>query len=494
MLFIIIPIMSSIFCGICRDRHIFFVRFFSLFSLLLVFLLSIFFWIKDFYFHSIHLYHGYWKEEIILPWISILGIDFHLGMDGLSLMMISLSSILGIISILSSWKYKSYNGFFYMNLFLLFTGTIGTLLSIDLFLFFCFWEMMIIPVYFIMIFWGNKKYQERKRIFTSNKFLLYTQISSILMLFSIILLSLNFYHETNIFTFNYNYLIHGRISFPIECLIMLGFFVAFAVKLPILPFHGWLPDFHNQSPVDSSIDLSGLLIKVGAYGLLRFNISLFQKSSHYFLPLIIALSLMTAFYGAFMAFSEKQIKKIISYSSISHMGFILMAIYCENVVGHQGAIIQIVFSALSTSALFIIFSHIYHCFKISSIDHLSGIYTSIKWIPGFFMFFIFTNLNFPGTINFIGEIMMLTGIFYKFQYVACILIFSLFFSFIYSINIIHKIFYGIQKNIIIKVCQQINNYEFFLFIFFIFIIVFLGLFPNIILSTIHDFNKTIYIC
>ncbi|CAL4042363.1 NADH-quinone oxidoreductase subunit M [Buchnera aphidicola (Takecallis arundicolens)] len=482
---LIIPLLGSLFCWIFGRQYYKFARFFALSTVICLLVLSGLIWFKYFYHYNLQLYHTYWNDELIIPWIPQLGIDLHLAIDGLSFMMVVLTSILGVVAILCSFYEKKQNeGLFYFNLLFMMFGTIGVLLSIDLFLFFCFWEIMIIPMYFLIIFWGHPKYTKKQKIYTANQFLIYTQISSMIMLFSILLLSYNYYYQTNIWTFDYNRFINYSIPLPLEYIIMLGFFVAFAVKMPIVPFHGWLLNCHSQSSVDGSFDLLGMLIKVSAYGLLRFNMHLFKNSSNHFYFVIITLGIVTIFYGAWMAFCEVNIKKIIAYSSISHMGFILITIYCNNVFAYYGAIIQIIFGSFTTSAIFVLLSQLYRCTKTNIITQMGGLYSHVNWIPSFFLFFLFANLNLPGTINFVGEVMALTGIFIYEPYIGCILVFSLFFSVIYSLNIVHKMFYGPVKNNDSMDFRQINCVEFFIIFLFIVITLILGIYPNNILQIV----------
>ncbi|WP_343189742.1 NADH-quinone oxidoreductase subunit M [Buchnera aphidicola (Takecallis taiwana)] len=484
-LFLIVPFVGSVCCWFFGRQGYKFARFFAILAVMCIVLLSILIWLKDFYHHE-RCYHIYWYDELIIPWIPQLGIELHLALDGLSFMMIALTSVLSLIAVLCSfYQIKNNEGLFYFNLLFMVFGIMGVLLSIDLFLFFCFWEIMVLPMYFLIIFWGNPQYTEKQKIYTANKFLIYTQVSSIVMLFSILLLSFNYYYQTAIWTFDYNCFINNSIPLPLEYIIMLGFFIAFAVKMPIVPFHGWFVNCHSQSCIDGSFDVLGMLIKVAAYGLLRFNMHLFQHTSHNLHLIVFFLGIITIFYGAWMAFCELNLKKIIAYSSISHMGFILITIYCNNIFSYYGAIIQIIASSFTTSALFILLSQLYRRTHTNIITNLGGLYATIKWIPGFFLFFLFANLNLPGTINFVGEIMALIGIFIQSPYLGCILVFSLLFSVIYSLYITHKIFYGPLKNNFTMTCKQIDFLEFFMILFFMLITLILGIYPNNILQVIR---------
>ncbi|CAL4319436.1 NADH-quinone oxidoreductase subunit M [Buchnera aphidicola (Pterocallis alni)] len=493
LLFILLPLLSIMLCLTCEYVNIKISKWIALITMSLVFFLSIFLWGKYFYFHNIVCNKNSWIEEFQIPWIPILGIEFHLGIDGLSLIMLVLSSFIAVISVLCSWdESKNYSGFFYSSTLLIFIGTVGVILSLDLFLFFCFWEIMLLPIYFLVIFWGNKIYNKKDKIYTANKFLIYTQLSSLLMLFSIFLLSWNCYVHTHILTFNYNILSTIPIYLPLEYTIMIGFFLAFAVKMPIIPFHSWLPNLHSRLLPSASIDLLGLSLKVSIYGLLRFNTLFFKVSSMYFFYNAFFLGLCTIFYASWMAFNEKNIKKIIAYSSIAHMGFMLIGIYCGDTLSLQGVVLQMIFNTISTSGLLVLFGQIYSRFKIMNIMHMGGIYTGIKWIPSFVFFFFFTNLNFPGTPNFIGEVMILLGVLHKSLILFLLLMCSLFFPVIYSLNVIHRVFYGPLLNYGLKKIIQTNYLEFSLIFVLMIITILSGLFPEYILHTYNILLNNIY--
>ncbi|QCI25920.1 NuoM family protein [Buchnera aphidicola] len=483
--FLIIPLLGSLCCLFLGNKFYHASRCFSLFTVILMLIFSTFCWYKYFYRYHTTLYIQYWNNEVIIPWIPQLGINLHFAIDGLSLIMIFLTSILGLLAILHSFSEDKKNeNLFYLSLLLILFGTVGVLLSIDLFLFFCFWEIMLLPMYFLIIFWGHKKYTKQQRKYTANQFLIYTQISSILMLFSILLLSLNYYYQNNIWTFDYNIFIKNTIPLFLQYIIMVGFFIAFAVKMPIVPFHGWIVNCYSQSPIDSSLDLIGMLIKVAAYGLLRFNIHLFKNTLHHIYPIIVILGIITIFYSSWMAFAEKNVKKIIAYSSISHMGFLLITIYCDNYFSSIGSIMQIVFGSFTTAALFILLSQLYRRIQTNNISKMGGLYSQIKWIPGFFLFFLFANLNLPGTVNFIGEIMMLTGVYIKSSFIGGLLVFSLLFAVIYSLNMLNKIFYG-EKKILVIGSKNMYYFEFFIILFFVLVTLFLGFYPKMIISMIQ---------
>lgn len=219
-----------------------------------------------------------WQSEFDMPWIPRFGISIHLAIDGLSLLMVVLTGLLGVLAVLCSWKeIEKYQGFFHLNLMWILGGVIGVFLAIDMFLFFFFWEMMLVPMYFLIALWGHKASDGKTRITAATKFFIYTQASGLVMLIAILALVFVHYNATGVWTFNYEELLNTPMSSGVEYLLMLGFFIAFAVKMPVVPLHGWLPDAHSQAPTAGSVDLAGILLKTAAYGLLRFSLPLFPK-------------------------------------------------------------------------------------------------------------------------------------------------------------------------------------------------------------------------
>ncbi|MBT9529686.1 MAG: NADH-quinone oxidoreductase subunit M, partial [Pseudomonas sp.] len=269
-----------------------------------------------------------WTLEFKQVWIERFGINLHLAMDGLSLLMILLTGLLGVLSVLCSWSEIQKNvGFFHLNLMWILGGVIGVFLALDLFLFFFFWEMMLVPMYFLIALWGHSSAEGKTRIYAATKFFIYTQASGLIMLVAILGLVLVNYSTSGVLTFDYSQLLKAELPAGVEYILMLGFFVAFAVKLPVVPFHSWLPDAHAQAPTAGSVDLAGILLKTAAYGLLRFALPLFPNASAEFAPIAMVLGLIGIFYGAFLAFAQTDIKRLVAYSSVSHMGFILIGIY-----------------------------------------------------------------------------------------------------------------------------------------------------------------------
>lgn len=443
---IIIPFLFGLFCWQSERINIYFPRWIALISTVLVLIFSLL--LSNFKKYSL-IYLNFlpnYKKEYLFPWIPRFGINFHLALDSLSWLMIMMTSILGIFSVLCSWKEKkNYQGLFYLNLLWIIGSVIGIFLSVDMFLFFFFWEMMLIPMYFLISIWGNKNSSYKIRILSANKFFIYTQISSMMMLLSIISLVLIHYHTTNILTFNYQDLINTHMSKNVENLLMLLFFIALAIKMPIVPLHGWLPDVHCQAPTAGSVELAGILLKTSSYCILRFVLPFFPIASKEFSQIIVYIGLISVFYGAFMAISQNEIKRLLAYTSISHMGLILIALYSGNTLAYQGAIFQMISQGLSAAGMFIIFGQLYERIYTFDLRKMGGIWNKLNFIPALSLFFAFAMLGMPGTGNFIGEITILFGIFLKTPIISIISTFSLLFSSIYSLNIIHKAYYGLYS-------------------------------------------------
>ena len=424
-----------------------------------------------------------WQSSFLMPWISRFGINFYLAIDGLSLLMVILTGFLGLMSVLCSWnEINKYEGYFYLNLMCILGSVIGVFLSMDLFLFFFFWEIMLIPIYFLISIWGHKKSSNKTRNSAATKLFIYSQSSGLIMFVAILVLVFIHYNSTGIFTFNYVELLKTSMSHHIEYLLMLAFFIAFAVKMPIVPFHGWLPDAHSNAPTAGSVDLSGFLLKTSAYGFLRFILPLFPHASAQFTPIAILLGIIGIFYGAWMAFSQTDIKRIISYSSLSHMGFVLIAIYSGNKVALQGAVIQMITHALSAAALFILSGQLYERLHTRDIRKMGGLWSHIKWMPAISLFFAVANISMPGTGNFIGEFMILIGSFQVMPLVVAIASFGLVFSSIYSLRMIHFIYYG-KTQLKKETLSEMSFRECAISGILIILIILIGLYPQFILDT-----------
>lgn len=425
-----------------------------------------------------------WRAEFVLPWIPSLGIEFHLGLDGLSFLMLGLTVLLGTLAVLCSWQeVKKNQGFFYLNLLWILGGVIGVFLAIDLFLFFFFWEMMLVPMYFLIALWGHKASDGKTRISAATKFFIYTQASGLIMLIAILGLVLLHYRSTGEITFNYEHLLNTPMSHQVEYLLMLGFFIAFAVKMPVVPLHGWLPDAHSQAPTAGSVDLAGILLKTAAYGLLRFSLPLFPHASHEFAPIAYWLGIFGIFYGAWMAFSQTDIKRLIAYTSVSHMGFVLIAIYTGSQLAYQGAVIQMIAHGLSAAGMFIICGQLYERLHTRDMREMGGLWGRIKYLPAISLFFAAANLGMPGTGNFIGEFMILFGSFEVVPLITSISTFGLVFASVYSLIMMQRTFYGAPKSEV--ALTPMTAREGLILMLLLILLVLLGFYPQPVLDISH---------
>jgi NADH-quinone oxidoreductase subunit M len=346
-----------------------------------------------------------WLDEVDWNWVPGFGIHFHLAVDGLSLLMLMLTLFLGMTAVLCSWtEIREKAGFFHFNLMWVLTGIAGVFLAVDLFLFYFAWELMLVPMYFLIVIWGHER-----RVYAAVKFFLFTQFSGLLMLIAI--LALYFFHHqaTGVYTFEYSELLGTPLSSGVELWIMLGFFVAFAVKLPVVPLHTWLPDAHTEAPTAGSVILAGLLLKTGAYGLLRFVVPLFPHAAHEFTPVALVLAVIGIIYGAVMAFSQTDLKRLVAYTSVSHRGFVLLGIFSWNQLALQGAIMTMICHGLSTGGLFVLVGGLQERIHTRDMGKMGGLWTVAPRLSGAALFFSLASLGLPGLGDFVGEFLVLLG-------------------------------------------------------------------------------------
>ncbi|MBD9397820.1 NADH-quinone oxidoreductase subunit M [Pseudomonas sp. PDM11] len=388
-----------------------------------------------------------WAHEFQVRWIERFGISIHLAMDGLSVLMVTLTGLLGVLSVLCSWnEIQNRVGFFHLNLMWILGGVVGVFLAIDLFLFFFFWEMMLVPMYFLIALWGHSGSPGKSRINAATKFFIFTQASGLVMLVAILGLVFVHFNQTGVFTFNYADLLKTELSEGTEYLLMLGFFIAFAVKFPVVPLHSWLPDAHAQAPTAGSVDLAGILLKTAAYGLLRFSLPLFPNASAEFAPIAMYLGVFAIIYGALLSFAQTDIKRLVAYSSVSHMGFVLIAIYSGSQIALQGAVVQMMAHGLSAAALFILCGQLYERLHTRDMREMGGIWARMSWLPALSLFFAAAALGLPGTGNFVGEFLILIGSFPTAPWVTVIAATGLVLGSVYSLIMIHRAHFGPVKN------------------------------------------------
>ena len=341
-----------------------------------------------------------------VPWMPAVGIAYIVGIDGISLFLVLLTTLLMPIAILASFSVTERVREYLIFMLLLETGMLGAFVALDLFLFYVFWEVMLVPMYFLIGVWGGAR-----RIYAALKFVIYTMAGSLLMLVAIIYLAARHAEAEQTLTFDLLHL-YG-LQLPVEQQIWLfaAFALSFAIKVPLFPFHTWLPDAHVEAPTAGSVILAGVLLKLGTYGFLRFAMPLFPAPAAAAAPWIIALAVIGIIYGAAVAMMQSDIKKLVAYSSVSHLGFVMLGLFAFNLQGVQGAIYQMVSHGLSTGALFLLVGMIYDRRHTRLIDDFGGIWRVIPLFSVFLLVVMFASIGLPGLNGFVGEFLILLGAF-----------------------------------------------------------------------------------
>jgi NADH-quinone oxidoreductase subunit M len=379
-----------------------------------------------------------WSAELSWDWVPQWGIRFHLALDGVSLVLILLTLFLGIVAVLASWRgIQRSIGFFHFNLLWVLAGVIGVFLAVDLFLFYFFWELMLVPMYFLIAVWGYER-----RIYAAIKFFLFTQISSLLMLVAIIALALLHQRATGSYSFEYQDLLSMSLSPGTEMLLALGFLAAFAVKLPAFAVHTWLPDAHAEAPTAGSVILAGLLLKTGAFGMIRFVLPLFPNASHRLAPWMMILGVIGILYGALLAFAQTDLKRMVAYTSVSHMGFVLLGIFAMNDIALQGALIQMVSHGVSTGALFILAGALNERLHTRDLKSMGGLWATMPVLSGAGLFFVMASAGMPGLGDFVGEFLVLLGTYRANPVLAALGALGMIVGACYGLRLAQSVFFG----------------------------------------------------
>ncbi|TQV71178.1 NADH-quinone oxidoreductase subunit M [Exilibacterium tricleocarpae] len=422
---------------------------------------------------------GAWLLRFEAAWIPRFGIGLVFAIDGLSLLLLALTVFLGVIAVATAWKEITHrSGFFYFNLLWTLAGVVGIFTALDLFLFFFFWEVMLIPMYFIIAIWGHEN-----RTYAAIKFFIFTQVSGLLMLLAIVVLAFSHYHLTGQLTFNYFDLLQTPLPPQLAYWLMIGFFIAFVVKLPSFPFHTWLPDAHTQAPTAGSVILAGVLLKTGAYGLLRFVLPLFPDAAQQFSTVAMTLGTISVLYGASMAFAQHDVKRLVAYSSISHMGFITLAVFAANAQAYQGAVMTMLAHGLSSAALFALAGGLQHRLHTRDMRRMGGFWLTSPRLGAIALFFCLAALGLPGLANFIGEFLILLGTFRSAPTFAVIAALGMIAAPVYALLVIQKVFHGAPGGADTDTaaagsCTDADRRELSYFFALIAVTVYLGFFPQ----------------
>jgi NADH-quinone oxidoreductase subunit M len=420
---------------------------------------------------------GPWLEVFERTWIPELGIGLILGIDGLSLLMVVLTAFIGVMAVLVSWREIDERvGVYFACLLWVLAGITGVFLALDLFLFYFFWEVMLIPMYFLIGVWGHEN-----RIYAAVKFFIFTLVGGLLMLVSILALYLTHAAETGVHTFDYTELLGTPMNSPAAFWIMLGFFVAFAVKLPAVPIHNWLPDAHTEAPTAGSLILAALLLKTGAYGLIRFVVPLFPEQSRALVPWALWLGVFGIIYGAILAFAQTDLKRLVAYTSVSHMGFVLIGVYSWNELALQGTVMQMICHGISTGALFMIVGMLYERIHTRDVTKMGGLWSTVPRLAGVAMVFAMASLGLPGTGNFVGEFLVIFGVFPVNVAVTVAALLGIVAATVYSLRIIQTTFHG---PVVTKwEITDMSLREMLMMTPMVIVIVWLGLWPSTVIAT-----------
>ncbi len=417
-----------------------------------------------------------WVERA--AWLTSLGIYYHVGVDGISLPLVLLTTLLTPIAFLQAWrsieiKVKE----FAILMLVLETGMLGVFLALDMFLFFIFWEVILVPMYFLIGVWGGAlRYQ------AIVKFLLYTMAGSALMLVAII--ALHFLNldpdyggtgQASFYLFDFY-----RLKLPIgmQKLMFGAFFLAFAIKVPLFPFHTWLPLAHVEAPTAGSVILAGVLLKMGTYGLLRFCLPIFPQAAELYAPLISTLAVIGIIYGALVAMVQPDVKKLVAYSSVSHLGFVVLGIFSGTMAGIQGSVLQMVSHGLSTGALFLLIGMIYDRRHTREIADFGGLWKPMPVFAVFFLVAMFSSIGLPGLNGFVGEFLILLGTFEAHRVFAVFAAIGIILGAVYMLWMYQRVIYGEVTHDVNRQLKDMNGREIALMIPIVVLMFWIGIYPN----------------
>jgi NADH-quinone oxidoreductase subunit M len=381
---------------------------------------------------------GTWLMAVDYPWLTGLGARFSLGLDGLSLMLIWLTAFVSVICILISWKAITVKvGPFHFFLLFLEGCLMGLFMATDLLLFYLIWEIQLIPMFFLIGVWGHIN-----RIYASIKFVLFTFGGSLFMLIALVALYILHGQQTGEYTFALYQLTQTHLSPAAEGWLYAAFLLAFAIKTPLVPVHTWLPDVHTEAPTAGSVDLAGLLLKTGFYALFRFAFPLFPGAAQASMPLLIALGLAGMFYASWIALAQTDIKRLVAYSSIGHMGLMIIALGIWNVMALSGSFLQLINHGISTSALFVMVGMLDERLDSRKFSDMGGLWKKMPVFGAFFLFFALSSLGLPGLNNFVGEILILIGTFQVRPVVAVLAFVGVLLPVIYILRMVQDSLFG----------------------------------------------------
>jgi len=416
------------------------------------------------------------------PWIKEMGISYFIGIDGISLPLIILTSFLMLLVVISIWNHKKLQSFFALFC-LLHASILGALVSLDFVIFYIFWEIMLIPMYFLIGYFGGTN-----RRYATTKFMIYTVFGSLMMLISALILYEVHYEQFGFYSTNLLNLYQVKIPEEMQNWLFFGFVIAFAIKIPLWPFHTWLPDAHTEAPTSGSVILAGVLLKLGLYGIVRFVVPLFPQAFSNYATFILALAVIGILYGAIVAWVQKDAKRMIAYSSVSHLGFMVLGIFALlpskaiSQIALEGAWFQLISHALSTGALFFLIGVLYERRHTRLIASYGGIAQKMPWFAVMFFIATMTSIGLPGTSGFVGEFLILLGLFKTQPYFAVVASFGILFSAVYMLRLYKEIFFGSQNKPENANLADLKINEWLYLTPLVLLMILFGLFPELVME------------
>jgi len=420
------------------------------------------------------------------PWIPEYGMSYFLGIDGISLFLVLLTTFLTLVSVIACWtdiqeKVKE----FMICLLFLETGMIGVFVALDLFLFYVFWEVMLIPMYLLIGVWGNPK----RRVYAAIKFFIYTMAGSVLMLVAILVIYFQHGAVTGKYTFDLLELYKWSVPLDLQFWLFLAFGVAFAIKVPMFPFHTWLPDAHTEAPTVGSVLLAAVLLKMGTYGFLRFSIPLFPNAAYQLIPLVSILAIIGIIYGALVCLVQKDLKRLIAFSSVSHLGFVMLGLFALNIQGIEGGILQMLNHGFSTGALFLLVGMIYERRHTRMIEDFGGLWKQMPIFAAFFMVVTLSSIGLPGLNGFVGEFLILVGTFKAKTVYAILAATGIILAAAYMLWMYQRVMFGELTKPENKVLKDLSAREILVLSSVTLFIVWIGLYPQTFLSRMEPTVK-----
>ena len=415
-----------------------------------------------------------WQFVERAAWIPSIGAEYFLGVDGFSALLVLLATLMGVIGVLSSWtaiteRVKEY----YIFLLVLQTGMIGAFVSLDFLLFFVFWEVMLVPMYFLIGIWGSDN-----RLYSAIKFFLFTLVGSVVMLLGI--LAVYFYHHdvTGVYTFDITQFHALDMPFDLQWWIFLAFFLGFAVKVPMFPFHTWLPDAHTDAPTAGSVILAAVLLKMGTYGFIRFSLPILPEATQAFVPWVVALSIIGIIYGALVAMAQRDWKRLVAYSSVSHMGMVMLGMFALTPVGITGSIVQQINHGISTGALFLIVGIVYERRHTREIAEYGGLSKVMPAFAAVFLIMTMSSIGLPTLNGFIGEVLILQGVFVVSMWWAAAAATGIVLGAAYMLWLYQRTMFGVVTNPKNENLPDLSIREWATFTPLIILAVWIGLYPK----------------